>query len=541
MFIGILTQCLLVAASDQASIIEVAANCTPHHVYLSLGTQTEFTTMHTSSSEYCSGGEPTIAYISYKTLSPCPNATIELIKKTADADMDVIAPIKSQNLTHETSKTTIGFLHVFRVNMSEPGIRYEYRCNGDNDTAIAGPYQLNIPPLRAPNASELAKPLQMTIVSNWGVTSKSFYSRNITQIAQDFVLLLGGSNSIIEQKDNAGATPEETWAIDQEFGRVLTMYMPTKEDNYDYVRPQGRFHVASFTRLEYLFYSLNLQHAHFIFLDLNKYYDLQDWDQRKVLGWLINDLRIANTTKCRTLRPWLIVVSSSPLYCASSLINSACNQTRQQHQEIETLFATYQVDLILSSSPDGIYMRTFPILNFTMGRYRTNLRGDRDAITNPSAPIHIAESAAGNGEETVSKGPIAAAQSDMPGYGTLTVYNKTVLGYERKSIETGNRLDVFYVVKGVPQRELMAWWWYFAIIIGILVTLVAIVLFMICWIIRRGQRRAEKQMNLADFLQFSKDFGKEGGPEEIEFQDKQNRASGSTATDSFGLKKVDDL
>ena len=155
-------------------------------------------------------------------------------------------------------------------------------------------------------------------------------------------------------------------------------------------------------------------------------------------------------SKKRDEFPWVVVGVHRPLY-------TTCNSTAEQQtmrDQYQTLFERYNVDVIISGHVHN-YERTWPVTgNYSATENATvEVQADPTRYVNPKYPVSIVSGAAGNGESVdgFSGSPynwtFSAAKSLDHGYSSMTVHNKSCVSFDFRSIEQGEIIDEFSIVK----------------------------------------------------------------------------------------------
>lgn len=144
------------------------------------------------------------------------------------------------------------------------------------------------------------------------------------------------------------------------------------------------------------------------------------------IEWLEADL--ASVERSKT--PWIVVAGHRPYYSASTA--SLCQECQQA---FESTLIKHNVDLVFTAHVH-YYERLLPIANNVV---------DKNGLNNPSAPWYLINGAAGNFEGHSKLDPmpdytVYYNNTDF-GWSKLIFYNRTHLGHQFISSETGQVLD----------------------------------------------------------------------------------------------------
>ena len=101
------------------------------------------------------------------------------------------------------------------------------------------------------------------------------------------------------------------------------------------------------------YYSFNLGPAHFIFLNVDLFYEQILINRQPFIDWLKADLAIADSEEARKERPWIIVQGSDPVYCGDKS-NWRCKG--EHYKDVKEIFHEHNVDLFISGHTN-IYER----------------------------------------------------------------------------------------------------------------------------------------------------------------------------------------
>lgn len=205
------------------------------------------------------------------------------------------------------------------------------------------------------------------------------------------------------------------------------------------------------------FYSYNVGKIHFIaysteFCIQNDY----EW-QKAQINFIRYDLKNVD----RSVTPWIIAYAHRPMYCSPDLnLDNRWGQIpRERHNgdcleqapivrdAFEDVFYDHKVDLLLYGHVHA-YERMAPAYkNETIYSEYDDLHSH----INPRAPVLIITGVPGQAESyaPVSSTPLlfSLAQSDVIGYGRLTVYNETTLLFEQVASEDQSIVDYVWLVK----------------------------------------------------------------------------------------------
>ena len=108
------------------------------------------------------------------------------------------------------------------------------------------------------------------------------------------------------------------------------------------------------------FYSINVGPAHFIFFNIDLYYEEiseRSLDKQKMIDALEFDLELADSDENREARPWLFCFGHYPLYCGDPGDGGCKGQEHPYYDgmyaEIESLLFKYNVDFFISGHIHG--------------------------------------------------------------------------------------------------------------------------------------------------------------------------------------------
>ena len=97
------------------------------------------------------------------------------------------------------------------------------------------------------------------------------------------------------------------------------------------------------------FYSFDSGITHFLVMDLS-YYHLHKESQNAIKNWIENDLKNATLKKVRNLRPWIVCLSSEPLFCSEITGTPYCSRNDEDLRVFEGIMRKYKVDLFFSGN-----------------------------------------------------------------------------------------------------------------------------------------------------------------------------------------------
>lgn len=157
-------------------------------------------------------------------------------------------------------------------------------------------------------------------------------------------------------------------------------------------------------KTESLYYSFDMGPVHFIGISTELYYFL-NYGIKALANqyeWLVNELREANKSENRAVRPFIVVFGHRPMYCSNDDSRFTCRDETTFVRTglpithlygLEELFLNSGVDVSIWAHQHS-YERLWPIYNFEIrnGSYQEPYRNAR-------APIHIITGSAGCKED----------------------------------------------------------------------------------------------------------------------------------------------
>jgi hypothetical protein len=205
------------------------------------------------------------------------------------------------------------------------------------------------------------------------------------------------------------------------------------------------------------FYSFNVGKVHF--LAYSTEFPIQkDYEWQKVqMDFIMRDLNSVN----RTHTPWVVAYAHRPLYCSADWNieygygpvprerhNGDClEQAPIIRKAFEDVFYENKVDLLLYGHVHA-YERFSPVYN---NQTIPSEFDDLNHHINPRAPVVIITGNPGQAESyaPVSSTPLPFSlfQSEVIGYGRLTVFNETSLLFEQVASEDQSIVDHVWIVK----------------------------------------------------------------------------------------------
>ena len=97
------------------------------------------------------------------------------------------------------------------------------------------------------------------------------------------------------------------------------------------------------------FYSVNIGPAHFIFLNIDLYYEeIRTLNPEKMINAIKADLALADTDANREIRPWIIAFAHYPIYCSDNATAGCTGGYFDEYKEIEELLYKHNVDLFIA-------------------------------------------------------------------------------------------------------------------------------------------------------------------------------------------------
>ena len=101
--------------------------------------------------------------------------------------------------------------------------------------------------------------------------------------------------------------------------------------------------------------------------------------------WIESDLKKASQNREQV--PWIVVIGHRPLYCSSIAVIDRCDKEAPVYRDdIEWLLQMYRTDVYICGH-NHQYERSYPVYNNTVTSHE---------YTNPQAPVHIVNGAAGD-------------------------------------------------------------------------------------------------------------------------------------------------
>ncbi|XP_040575753.1 acid phosphatase type 7 [Lepeophtheirus salmonis] len=221
---------------------------------------------------------------------------------------------------------------------------------------------------------------------------------------------------------------------------------------------KARFNMPNDERGDNMYYSFNMGPMHIISLSTEYYYFLNYGlnQVKQQHDWFENDLKLANLSKNREKRPWILVFGHRPMYC-SNTDKDDCTKFKARTRVglpllhlygLEDLMYKYKVDLAVWAHEHD-YERLWPIYNTKVmnGSYER-------PYDNPKAPVHIITGSAGCQERHDGFLPLpnrTAFRSMDYGYTRLNVMNGSHLHIQQVSDDQeGAIIDDFWIIKAIP-------------------------------------------------------------------------------------------
>eukprot|EP00758_Cryptobia_borreli_P005756 Tbor_TRINITY_DN4980_c0_g1::TRINITY_DN4980_c0_g1_i1::g.10000::m.10000 len=197
---------------------------------------------------------------------------------------------------------------------------------------------------------------------------------------------------------------------------------------------------------EAMFYKLKIGPATILMLDAETWIDtanIPPLEQR----WIAKQLSEVN----RSVTPWILAFQHRPLYCLSDEMMDCVIFADLLREQIEETYLKYKVDLIGTAHVHR-YLRSYPVAeNKIMSWNYMN-------YTNPPAPIHVLNGAAGNREMAEkhpnNSDPLFPADTWDIGYGLIhiesNVYTKeNRLRYQYFRSSDNKVMDDFTIMKRI--------------------------------------------------------------------------------------------
>jgi len=241
------------------------------------------------------------------------------------------------------------------------------------------------------------------------------------------------------------------------------------------------------------FYSYNAGFAHFIVLDFDYYNTSSSLAQNQMLGWVENDLIMANLA--RTMWPWIIVYSHRPIYCSYSsledLPSNRCYNFYTFMSQWDELWHRYGVDVMLSGHVHS-YERMGAIFQ-NQSQLSASYSHPAYNFTNPPTTIYIVNGIGGNGyfqDPSFNPLPYSEVISVTVGYGVLTVFNGTTLSYQQFESNSTNytQLDYMWINKNENFNQQGSFTY---LVMGIMAIMVVFIVLSIVQFVRRRRMLKE--------------------------------------------------
>lgn len=228
-------------------------------------------------------------------------------------------------------------------------------------------------------------------------------------------------------------------------------------DDYAQYKADFRMPVNPSNEGNNLYYSFNLGRVHFTVICGEDLYHSTPAIQAKQLGWIKDDLAMANQHRAQT--PWLIIMTHRPYYCLlnyrlsidpklADVCNKDCGfRADRLRKMLEEIFYENGVDLVLHAHIHA-YQRTTPLYhNLTV----PSAFDDFNTHLDPNAPVFILCGAAGNreGNDYLSPTPQLwnLVQFRDLSYGRLKVFNETHLYWELWDSLRTVKIDHVWIIK----------------------------------------------------------------------------------------------
>jgi len=139
---------------------------------------------------------------------------------------------------------------------------------------------------------------------------------------------------------------------------------------------------------ENLFYSYDINNAHFVAMNSEIPYEFDNEYKLKFQDWLNKDLE-------STIKKWKIVYLHRPLYCSMPDDYHCISSSNYMREILEEILMKNKVDLVLAGHVHA-YERLFPIYDGIVDKLSVNY--DKSIYTNPKYPVHLVCGAGGNRE-----------------------------------------------------------------------------------------------------------------------------------------------
>jgi hypothetical protein len=198
----------------------------------------------------------------------------------------------------------------------------------------------------------------------------------------DAVLLLGDMAYDLENTGNNFMTFIKP--LTQKTPFMITSGNHENKNNYfDYIK---RFHMPKKDEYENLYYSFDINNAHFVAIPSEFIIKLKDSDKSKVDSlklWLQKDLK-------ETKKKWKIVYLHRPVYCSDSTNIGCTDGLIRSH--FEEIFFQNKVDLVLSGDIHN-YERFYPIYEGIIDQEAIK---DKNVYKNPKYPTYLICGATGS-------------------------------------------------------------------------------------------------------------------------------------------------
>jgi acid phosphatase type 7 len=394
-------------------------------------------------------GETTAVWVSYEQ----SNSSLSYRSLCNSSSPWLSVPVETKSYQVGTSPNRTEWIHSAVMTGLLPFCQYEYHVSNNDSQSF---------PMRfigrTPESDNDGASTKLIVIADWGTGTRGslvakFMIKDIQENLYDGLVHVG--DIAYNLKDLNGLNGDV----------FLNMVQPVASSMAYMVLPGNHEHHHNFSQYIHrfsmprnnenqgtgLFYSFNLGPAHFVCINTDAYFYMNESSQSVQMNWLVDDLKTANQN--REKQPWVIVMGHRPLYCASFTAHSTKNTTKACLSEAELLRSHFEevfylngVDLYIQAHLHQ-YERMTPIYK------NQTVRSEQDTghmHVGAKAPVYITNGVGGS-NEGMHHGQDAVDWlvywNVALGYGRLNVANETHLLYEQVEIERGSIIDYLWIIK----------------------------------------------------------------------------------------------